>query len=186
MKYHRIFITGLFIAFITLNGPPAIAGIDDFLKGIKKAVGLSGGLSEGKIIEGLFFPDWFEHIQNTMESEDCSFHAAESEFLGGTVGHGYIGGLLLRKSQMPDNLVRAVHLHHVPGDAPEALTSLVHVADNLVTEIGLAAVRDVAVEYERAALDKIKLRIADVRRLRDQYRTQVIEEVTQLVDQCMS
>ena len=53
MKYHRIFITGLFIAFITLNGPSAIAGIDDFLKGIKKAVGLSGGLSEGKIIEGL-------------------------------------------------------------------------------------------------------------------------------------
>jgi len=53
MKYHRIFITGLFIAFITLNGPSAVAGIDDFLKGIKKAVGLSGGLSEGKIIEGL-------------------------------------------------------------------------------------------------------------------------------------
>ena len=53
MKYRRIFITGLFISFITLNGPSAIAGIDDFLKGIKKAVGLSGGLSEGKIIEGL-------------------------------------------------------------------------------------------------------------------------------------
>ena len=53
MKYHRIFITGIFIAFIMLNGPSAIAGIDDFLKGIKKAVGLSGGLSEGKIIEGL-------------------------------------------------------------------------------------------------------------------------------------
>ncbi len=53
MKYHRIFITGLFIAFITLNGPSAIAGIDDFLKGIKKAIGLSEGLSESKIIKGI-------------------------------------------------------------------------------------------------------------------------------------
>ena len=38
IKYHRIFVTNFFIVFITLNGPSVIAGIDDFLKGIKNAV----------------------------------------------------------------------------------------------------------------------------------------------------
>ena len=53
MKYYRIFITGFFIFAVTLNGPPAVARFDDFLNGIKKAVGLSDGLSESKIIKGL-------------------------------------------------------------------------------------------------------------------------------------
>ena len=140
----------------------------------------------GKLIQGLFFWEWFERILDTVELDDCSFHAAESELIGGTVSHGFIGGLLLRKSQMPDSIVRAVRLHHIPGDAPEPLTSLVHVANNLTSEIGLGYPENAAIEYERPALDRIKLRIADVRRLKDRYGSTVVEEVKQLVDQCMS
>ena len=140
----------------------------------------------GKLIQGLFFWEWFERILDTMERDDCSFHRAETELIGGTVSHGFIGGLLMRKSQMPNSITHAVRLHHATGAAPEALTSLIHVADNLANEIGLGYTENVAVEYQRSALDRIKLSVTDVPRLKETYGPTVVEEVKQLVDQCMS
>ena len=46
-------IITLLIAFLTIQTPLAIAGFNDFLKGVKKAVGLEGEPSESKIIDGL-------------------------------------------------------------------------------------------------------------------------------------
>ena len=46
-------IVSLLIVFFTLQGPYTFAGIGDFLKDIKQAVGLGGDLSESKIVDGL-------------------------------------------------------------------------------------------------------------------------------------
>jgi len=53
MKRPRLFAMLLLITFGLLQLTPAHAQFGDFLQGIKKAVGLGGGLSEGKIIDGL-------------------------------------------------------------------------------------------------------------------------------------
>ena len=53
MKSPRSFITGLLIVLVTSQAPYAFAGFADLFEGVKKAVGLSGELSESKIIEGL-------------------------------------------------------------------------------------------------------------------------------------
>ena len=46
-------IITLLIAFLTIQTPLALAGFDNFFKGVKEAVGLGGELSESKIIDGL-------------------------------------------------------------------------------------------------------------------------------------
>jgi hypothetical protein len=43
----------LLILIFTLQAPSSLAGIEDLFKDIQKAVGIGGGLSESKIIEGL-------------------------------------------------------------------------------------------------------------------------------------
>jgi hypothetical protein len=53
MKRSRLFAILSLIAFGFLQFTPAHAQFGDFLQGIKKAVGLGGGLTDGKIIEGL-------------------------------------------------------------------------------------------------------------------------------------
>jgi hypothetical protein len=53
MKRSRLFAILPLIAFGFLQLTPAHAQFGDFLQSIKKAVGPSGGLTEGKIIEGL-------------------------------------------------------------------------------------------------------------------------------------
>jgi len=54
MAWHKKhLITLLLIALFTIQAPFALAGFNDFFKGVKEAVGLGGELSESKIIEGL-------------------------------------------------------------------------------------------------------------------------------------
>jgi hypothetical protein len=49
----KYLITTLMLAFLAAQTPPAMAGLTDLLKGVKKAVGLEGELSESTIIDGL-------------------------------------------------------------------------------------------------------------------------------------
>jgi HD-like signal output (HDOD) protein len=140
----------------------------------------------GKLVQGFFFHEWFERILATMDENNCSFHAAEFTLAEGTVSHELIGDLLLRKSQMPRALTRAVRRHHVVGEPPAPLTCLVHVTNNMANEIGLGYTKSLVADYNRVALDKVKLRTSDVENLRNQYAESVVYRVKELVDQCMS
>jgi len=53
MISRRKLILMLLILIFTLQAPSSLAGIEDLFKDIQKAVGIGGGLSESKIIEGL-------------------------------------------------------------------------------------------------------------------------------------
>ncbi|MDP6015440.1 MAG: HDOD domain-containing protein [Candidatus Latescibacteria bacterium] len=138
----------------------------------------------GKVVQGFFFHDWFERILRTMDSK-TSFAKAEAD-LGGAISHEWIGELLLRRSDMPNDLMRAVGLHHVLGERPSPLASLVHAADGIAKEMGMGLVEDEAVEYNRAALSVLQLKRDDVRKLSKSYASLVKGEVRRLVKECMS
>ncbi|MFH1349700.1 MAG: DUF4197 domain-containing protein [Pseudomonadota bacterium] len=53
MKAFRNPIIILIILLVSLQATLSLAGLEDFLKGVKKAAGLGEGLSESKIVEGL-------------------------------------------------------------------------------------------------------------------------------------
>jgi HD-like signal output (HDOD) protein len=136
------------------------------------------------VVQGFFFQDWFERIINNM-GDKTTFSKAEGE-LGGAISHEWIGELVLRKSDMPSELVNAVGLHHVLGDKPEPMTALVHVADSITKELGLGLVEGESVEYNRTALQVLGMKRDDARNKSKEYADSVKEEVGRLVRDCMS
>lgn len=138
----------------------------------------------GKVVQGFFFPDWFERILRCMDSK-TTFAKAETD-LGGAISHEWIGELVLRKSDMPNDLIRAVGLHHVLGERPARLTALVHVADGIAKEMGLGLVENEAVDFNRAALTVLQLNRDGARSLGKKHASLVKDEVRRLVKECMS
>jgi len=138
----------------------------------------------GKVVQGFFFPDWFERILRSMDNK-TTFAKAETD-LGGAISHEWIGELVLRKSDMPSDLIRAVGLHHVLGERPSPLTALVHVADGIAKEMGLWLVEDEAVDFDRAALTVLQLKREDARNLSKKYAATAKDDVRRLVKECMS
>ena len=139
----------------------------------------------GMLVQGFFFWEWFERIVRSTDDGSISYHEAEKE-MGGLVTHEFIGELLMRKSQMSKDLVEAVRLHHVTGDSPGSLVSLVHVANSLVKELGLGYFDKEPTDYSRPALDALKLTRQGVRVAKDALEESVVGQVKQLVKQCMS
>jgi HD-like signal output (HDOD) protein len=138
----------------------------------------------GKVVQGFFFYDWFERILRTMDDK-TTYSQAETD-LGGAISHEWIGELLLRKSDMPSELTRAVGLHHVLGEKPALLTALVHTADGMAKEMGLGLLEHEAVEYDRKALGVLKMKREDARRSSKSYAPLVKDEVRRLVKECLS
>ena len=138
----------------------------------------------GKVVQGFFFPDWYERITRTMDAK-TSFHQAEED-LGGAISHEWIGELLMRKSDMPSELMRAVGLHHVIGEKPSKLTALIHVADAVANSMGLGLMEDGAVDFDRTALAALKLKREDGRKMSTNYASLIKTEVQRLVKECLS
>ena len=137
------------------------------------------------LVQGFFFWEWFERIVRTTDDGAISYHEAEQE-MGGLVTHEFIGELLMRKSQMSKDMVEAVGLHHVTGDSPGSLVSLVHVSNSLSKELGLGYLETGPTDYSRPALDALKLTRQGVRAAKDALEESVAGQVKQLVKQCMS
>jgi hypothetical protein len=53
MKSLRTFMMGLLVGLFALQAPAAFAAFTDILKSAKESVGMGGGLSQSKIVEGL-------------------------------------------------------------------------------------------------------------------------------------
>jgi HD-like signal output (HDOD) protein len=139
----------------------------------------------GILVQGFFFWEWFERIVRATDDGAISFHEAEEE-MGGLVTHEFIGELLIRKSEMSKDLVSAVGLHHETGDSPGSLVSLVHVSNSLVKELGMGYFDKEPTDYNRPALDALKLTRQGVRAVKDVLAEEITGQVKSLVKQCMS
>ena len=160
--------------FVTLAAP--VRQDDYWLASLLHDIGL--------LVQGCFFADWFERIVRVANSDAVSYHRAELD-MAGSVTHELVGELLMMKSRMPERLVVAVASHHVVGDSPAPLVALVHVANALVKELGLAYLKDEQVDYSPAALESLGLNRTGVRAVKGVLEESVVGQVKQLVRQCM-
>ena len=138
----------------------------------------------GKLILGFFFWDWFERVHDTMTAKACGFRQAEVE-LGDFASHQQIGRLLILKENMGAKLAVAVGTHHEVGDEPSPLVSLVHLANNVCKDLGWGYQGDEAADYDPAVLSALNLSPDKVRALVDHLGETVIQEIVDMVDQCV-
>lgn len=139
----------------------------------------------GKAVQGFFFYDWFERIIETMEDNECTFYEAETELGGGMVTHDQISEMMMQKAEMSQELVDAVSLHHEPGESPTPLVALIHVANNLCSEMGFGYNDAESIKYDRASLKALGLKRQSVRDLAEELQEPVAKEVMDVVSQCL-
>ncbi|MCB2182822.1 MAG: HDOD domain-containing protein [Desulfobulbaceae bacterium] len=95
----------------------------------------------GKRFLSSFVADDFERIVAKVDKENCTFIAAEKEFLG--VDHAELGGMILEKWEFDQSLVDAVKEHHNPKALEkEPLTALVALSNSLIISLGIGSGAD--------------------------------------------
>jgi HD-like signal output (HDOD) protein len=118
----------------------------------------------GALIVDEYFPPFFEKL-GALAAERGIAHA-ELEQRALDLDHGGIGGMLLRRWNLPEPTVQAVAWHHQPDKAdPEfrALSQTVHLADFLCINIGVGVEIDGMVAYvSEAAWTDLEVAKSDI------------------------
>lgn len=85
----------------------------------------------GRLILSQYFPAEFAEVMKVMREEDVYIGEAEEQVLG--VTHADVGSWLAERWNLPDQLERAIAMHHTPGrvEGPAELPSLIHLSDFL-------------------------------------------------------
>jgi len=138
----------------------------------------------GKLVLGFFFWEWLERVQSHRTEKDISFREAERE-LGDVANHQRVGQLMLLNADMGEGPVGVVGAHHEGADDPSDLLCLVHIANNLSREIGLSYLPGEPTEYDEGILGRSGLTRDTLAELREKLQTELVEEITTVVSQCM-
>ena len=85
----------------------------------------------GKIIMVRYFRDEFAKVLQKMREDKCSFADAETEVAA--IDHVQIGAYLVRKWQLPENVIEAVagHHYHISSSSSSGLVDCIVVANAL-------------------------------------------------------
>ena len=85
----------------------------------------------GKIIMVRYFGDEFAKVLQKMREDRCSFADAETEVAA--IDHVQIGAYLVRKWQLPENVIEAVagHHYHISSSASSGLVDCIVIANAL-------------------------------------------------------
>ncbi|MFO0744420.1 MAG: HDOD domain-containing protein [Myxococcota bacterium] len=102
---------------------------------------------------------WDDLMALVGVGDDVPFDEAERQLFG--IDHASLGAAATRAWNIPEPVPSAIGASHHPGTAPpevRALASLVHIADALVTQIGVAAGADgLRYDLDEAALALLKI-----------------------------
>jgi putative nucleotidyltransferase with HDIG domain len=100
----------------------------------------------GKLVLDQFFHDLFERVLIEAQSDtNAELHAVERELIG--LDHGEIGGLLLSRWQLPDEISNPIAFHHrtdFPGNVDLQAVSMLRIADVIVKELGMGTEENAA------------------------------------------
>lgn len=117
----------------------------------------------GKVVIIRLFQPEFMEILRLVEQEKLYILEAEKEILG--FDHGYAGGCLAEKWNMPKKLKEAIALHHIPASAQDntKMTAVVHLADSLCRGLGIGHGGDILVpEIVPEALEILEIEIGTI------------------------
>ena len=96
----------------------------------------------GKVVLGSFVDTYSEQVIALVNEGEHSFLEAESEILG--INHAEVGAKVAESWNFPEDIVRAIRLHHEPDGASDndPLTPIIYLADILTLSMGIGAGRD--------------------------------------------
>ena len=142
----------------------------------------------GKFVLGMFFFSHFEQVLDNLNADgDFGIDFREAEGKIGHVGlHEEVGQLLMLQVDAGPEMVESVGNHHTGGDAPTALTSLIHVADNICKDMGMGYLKDEKGAYSPAVLDHLGLEEKDLEDIRGAIADTIVSDVRQLVSVCLA
>ena len=141
----------------------------------------------GKLVLGQFFWDHFESILNKMFEEEggpISFREAESKVLD-AVNHGYVGQLMLLKSNMKEELVEVVKDHHAIADMTGRLTCFIGLVDNISKELNLGYVEEEKPAYTEELLKNLDIDQAAIDKIKETIGETVEAQVKDMVGKCL-
>ena len=132
----------------------------------------------GKLVLGAFVKEELDTIE-MVSDQGIPFVVAEHMVLG--TDHAEIGGRILEKWALPQEMVHAVRQHHDPGGAEGCgnLSGIIYTADTLCLDLGLGAGRQDA-QPESSAGDTEMLGIPPERI--ERIRGSIVERTAQLTD----
>jgi HD-like signal output (HDOD) protein len=137
----------------------------------------------GKLLLGFFFWGHFEEVLKQMTAERSTFREAEKE-LGDVGNHEYLAQILLLRSNATKEVVETVGKHHTTGPAPTSLVCLVHVANNLCTELGLGYLPDEPARYSETVLANLRATPEEMYRLRELLGKPMVLQIKEIVNRC--
>ncbi|MGR9052505.1 MAG: HDOD domain-containing protein [Gammaproteobacteria bacterium] len=91
----------------------------------------------GRLVMLMLIPEAVKTVFDTARAENRLLYRTENDLLGFT--HATVGGALLKKWKLPEQIVYAVNYHHNPSAAArfKADVALVHVADLMITALAI-------------------------------------------------
>jgi putative nucleotidyltransferase with HDIG domain len=119
----------------------------------------------GKLVISSFLADRLKDLQAELASGATSLIACERKLLGGD--HAQIGAELATAWNLPEEVVKVVAFHHLPGlvngEHGDILVDLVHAADCLSHSMGFGAdVGEMQRQVDSAAIARLGLRHSDL------------------------
>jgi HD-like signal output (HDOD) protein len=137
----------------------------------------------GHLVIGTQLPEKTDTIEDFMVNEGVSLIQAERETLG--FSHDEAGALLAEFWRFPDELRDAIRYHHSPMESPQpsALTSIVHLADSLVLDLGYGIeLEQLKYEPQDCALQMLSLSQEELENLRQHAEERVREHAPVFIE----
>ena len=119
------------------------------------------------------------------EEGTVSFRDGEAQ-LGDAANHEMVGKLMLMKSNVLPELVGAVGSHHTVSASSDPLHCLLNLVYNLSKDLGLGYLPEEKGMYAEPLLANLGISLEDVDRIRDQMREEIVPELKQVVELCLS
>jgi putative nucleotidyltransferase with HDIG domain len=126
----------------------------------------------GKVLISTYLSKEFSDVMLRAQESNQEFSVSEQDILG--FDHAEVGARLTEHWNLPSHLVEAIRYHHTPSlqEPPNALTSIVHLADVLCITLGIGlgtdglrySLEDETVErlhLDDAAVDSLLMAISE-------------------------
>ncbi|HWQ42698.1 MAG TPA: HDOD domain-containing protein [Desulfosporosinus sp.] len=117
----------------------------------------------GKLIISIYVQEVGSYLLEKVSEAKLSYVELEEKVIG--YNHATVGGFLAKSWNLPEDLVEAISYHHDPSNARYyvELTSVVHVANGLVSTLGIGGGVDSFFNpIQQEALDRLALKESDL------------------------
>jgi len=129
----------------------------------------------GVLVLDQYFPEQYHDVHTLMNDRGIPCDAAEKMLLH--MDHGEIGGMLLRRWNLPAAIIEAVTWHHQPGVpyiANLRLVQIVHLAEFICTCLGIGDGGDgTTMGFSEIAWHDLGMSVDDIPRIIEKVKSEV-------------